>query len=414
MCEMAEEALRSGALGISTSRTLGHVVPDGRPVPGTWAGSDELLAFGDVLQRTGRGVFEGAMRLGERDDEALTNTRAEVAMMGEISRRSGRPVSYGLVQSNRRPDLYAQVIELTKQENAQGGDGAATDHGAWASASCSGCSTARRGTARLRSATSTRWRRRNGSRRSAIPQWRSRLIADGADTRSMLGPDMIFVLPAGPARYDCRSEDSLAAHAARRGVSPVEAFLDLAIESDGTVNLNMPLLNQRLDAVEAMLDDEMVTLGLADAGAHVGQIMDTSQPTFLLTYWVRERQRWTIEEAVRRLTSDTADLFGFTDRGVLRPGSYADVNVIDVDNLTLPQPEFVHDLPQWSGPLHPGLQWIRLHDRQRPDLHGPRRPHRRAHRTSCPLRRQVSGLPLRSPGRGGRSPRRRASASRPA
>ena len=74
-----------------------------------------------------------------------------------------------------------------------------------------------------------------------------------------------------------------------RGVSPVEAFLDLAIESDGTVNLNMPLLNQRLDAVEAMLDDELVTLGLADAGAHVGQIMDTSQPTFLLTYWVRER-----------------------------------------------------------------------------------------------------------------------------
>ena len=120
MCEMAEEALLSGALGISTSRTLGHVVPDGRPVPGTWAGPDELLAFGDVLQRTGRGVFEGAMRLGERDDEALTNTRAEVAVMGEISRRSGRPVSYGLVQSNRRPDLYSQVIELTKRENTRG------------------------------------------------------------------------------------------------------------------------------------------------------------------------------------------------------------------------------------------------------------------------------------------------------
>src|SRR3954452_20128454 len=120
MCEMAEEAMRSGALGISTSRTLGHVVPDGRPVPGTWAGPDELLAFGEVLRRTGRGVFEGAMRLGERDDEALTNTRAEVAVMGDISRRSGRPVSYGLVQSNRRPDLYRRVIEFTKEENANG------------------------------------------------------------------------------------------------------------------------------------------------------------------------------------------------------------------------------------------------------------------------------------------------------
>ena len=64
-----------------------------------------------------------------------------------------------------------------------------------------------------------------------------------------------------------------------------------------------------------MLDDPVVTLGLADAGAHVGQIMDASQPTFFLTYWVRERERWTLEEAIRRLTSDTADLFGIADRG---------------------------------------------------------------------------------------------------
>ena len=167
MCEMAEEALRSGALGISTSRTLGHVVPDGRPVPGTWAGPDELLAFGDVLRRTGRGLFEGAMRLGERDDEVLTNTRAEVAVMGEISRRSGRPVSYGLVQSNRRPDLYTQVIEFTKEENASGGR-FGRRRPPVASASCSACSTGRRGTALLPSAISTPWSRPSGSGRFAI------------------------------------------------------------------------------------------------------------------------------------------------------------------------------------------------------------------------------------------------------
>ena len=348
MCEMAEEALRAGALGISTSRTLGHVVPDGRPVPGTWAGPDELLAFADVLRRTGRGLFEGAMRLGERDDEALTNTRAEVAMMGEISRRSGRPVSYGLVQSNRRPDLYSQVIEFTKQENETGG--------------MVRPQTTARGIGILFGLCNrTPWDRAPAFRElrrlpaterlDAIrqPDLRKRLIDDGNQARLNLGPDMIFVLPEGPARYDCRPEDSLAAHASRRGVSPVEAFLDLAIETEGAVHLNMPLLNQRLEAVEEMLDDELVTLGLADAGAHVGQIMDTSQPTFLLTYWVRERQRWTIEEAVRRLTCDTASLFGFTDRGLLREGAYADVNVIDFDHLTLPQPEFVHDLPNGAG-----------------------------------------------------------------
>ena len=112
---------------------------------------------------------------------------------------------------------------------------------------------------------------------------------------------------------------------------------------------NWPFLNQRLDAIEEMLDDPIVVMGLADAGAHVGQIMDSSQPTFFLTYWVRERGRWTLEEAVRRLTSDTATLFGIRDRGVLRPGAYADVNVLDFDGLVLHQPEFVRDLAGDAG-----------------------------------------------------------------
>src|SRR5215217_8059800 len=234
MCEMADEALAAGALGISTSRTLGHVVPDGRPVPGTWAEADELLKFGDVLGRAGKGLFEGAMRLGERDDESLTKTRAEVALMGEISRRSGRPVSYGLVQSNRRPDLYAQVIEFTKEQNAQGG--------------MVRPQTTARGIGILFGLFNrTPWDRSPAfrdlhelapsDRLAAIrdPAWRARLIEDGEQARMMLGPDMIFVLPDGPARYDCRRDDSLAAHAARRGVSPVEAFLDLADERDGNV-----------------------------------------------------------------------------------------------------------------------------------------------------------------------------------
>ena len=222
------------------------------------------------------------MRLGERDDEALTNTRAEVAVMGEISRRSGRPVSYGLVQSNRRPDLYRRVIEFTKEENASG-------------ANVRPQTTARGIGILFGLFNRTPWDRSPSFRElrdlpaaerlAAIrdPQRRARLIADAAETGSRLAADMIFVLPEGAARYDCRDDDSLAAHAARRGVSPVEAFLDLADETDGLVNLNMPMLNQRLEAIEDMLDDPLVTLGLAEAGAHVGQIMDTSQPTFLLT-----------------------------------------------------------------------------------------------------------------------------------
>jgi N-acyl-D-amino-acid deacylase len=112
----------------------------------------------------------------------------------------------------------------------------------------------------------------------------------------------------------------------------------MLLETDGGLVLSYPFLNQRFEAVEAMLDDPLVTLGLADAGAHVGQILDASQPTFFLTYWVRERGRWSIEEAIRRLTSDTADLFGIEGRGRLAVGAFADVNVIDSTGCTCRRP----------------------------------------------------------------------------
>jgi N-acyl-D-amino-acid deacylase len=348
MCELVEEAISSGALGFSTSRTLMHRVPDGRPVPGTWATTDELLAFGDVLGRLGRGVFEAAARLGERDSEDLPKTRAEVAWMGEVSRRSGRPVSFGLTQADRRPDLYRRVIEFAKEENARG-------------AVVRPQTTARGIGVLFGLANRTPWDR--------LPEWRSlrdlsladklaalrdpdrraRLVAEADGGEQPIPADKVWVLPPGPARYDCRPEDSLAEHARRRGVGPAEAFIGLALESEGRVNLNYPFLNQDLAAVEVMLDDPVVTLGLADAGAHVGQIMDSSQPTFFLTHWVRDRGRWSIEEAVRRLTSDTADLFGIRDRGRLTVGAFADVNVIDLEALTLPQPEYVWDFPNGAG-----------------------------------------------------------------
>lgn len=348
MAELATEAMEAGALGISTSRTLGHRVPDGRPVPGTFAQADELLAFGDVLSKVGYGLFEGAMRLGERDDDRLTKTREELALMGDISRRSGRPLSYGLVQSDRRPELYSKVIEFNREENANG--------------------------AMLRPQTTARgigmiynifnrtpwdkmesWRAlRPLSREEKLAALRDAdrralLIAEADNAERVPNPNSMFVLPEGDARYDCKVEDSLSAHAQRRGVSPAAAFIDLVLERGGALNLNYPILNHQLSAVEEMLDTELVTLGLADAGAHVGQIMDTSQPTFLLTYWVRERERWSLSQAIRRLTSDTADLFGFKDRGRLAVGAYADVNVIDFDNLRLPQPEYVNDLPNGAG-----------------------------------------------------------------
>ena len=348
MVRLVDDAMRCGALGMSTSRTLMHKVPDGRPIPGTFAAADELLAFAEVLHEHGAGVFEGAMRLGERDNDDLDNTRAEVALMGEISRRSGRPVSFGLTQSNRRPDLYERVIDFVKSENAAG-------------ANVRPQTTARGVGILFGLETRTPFDRApswkelhnavNGRKLQMVRDatFRQTLINEADVHGTSIDLTGLFVLPEGEARYDCDPANSLAAIAIARGVSPAAAFIELILETDGALVANMPFLNQDLSAVESMLDDPLVTLGLADAGAHVGQIMDASQPTFFLTYWIRERERWSIEEAVRRLTTDTADLFGIRNRGRLAVGAFADVNVIDFENLHLPHPEYVNDFPHGAG-----------------------------------------------------------------
>ncbi|MFB0928255.1 MAG: D-aminoacylase [Acidimicrobiales bacterium] len=344
MVDLVDEAIEAGALGFSTSRTLLHVVPDGRQVPGTFADENELLAFGDVLGKHGKGIFEAAARLGERDrEEHLPNTRAEVAWMGEVSRRSGRPVSFGLVSSSRRPDLFRKVVEFTREENEAGAH-------VRPQTTCRGIGVIYNLLNRL-PFRNTAWKQifdmPSEQRLAAIsdPERRADLLS--ADLAAPA--DKLWIFPDGDARYDCQPEDSLQAEADRAGLSPVELFLDRCIASGGSLNLNYPILNESLESVQEMLDNPMVSLGLADAGAHVGQIMDSSQPTFYLTYWVREKQRWQLEEAIRRLTSDTADLFGIKGRGRLVEGAYADVNVIDFENLRLPQPEYVFDFPNGAG-----------------------------------------------------------------
>lgn len=349
MCALVDEAIGAGALGFSTSRTLLHKVPDGRPVPGTWAAPEELLAFGDVMGRWGRGVFESAPRLGERDGADLANTRAEIDWMADLSIATGRPVTFGLAQVDRKPELFRQILQLVAAARSRG--------------------------ATMRPQTTARgigilfgighhtpfdgapsWRELRGlpldAKLAAFrdPDHRARLLTE-ADER---GPDAerlagFYVLGPDEPQYRHDVEASLPSVAAARGVSPAEAFMDLSLESDGRVLINYPFLNQDLGAVEEMLADPNVVMGLADAGAHVGQILDVSQPTFFLSQWARERELLSVGDAVRRLTSDTAGLFGIADRGVLRTGAKADVNVIDLDGLRLHQPTYVHDFPNGAG-----------------------------------------------------------------
>jgi N-acyl-D-aspartate/D-glutamate deacylase len=349
MCALVDEAVRGGALGFSTSRTSLHRVPDGRAVPGTYADARELQAIADVMGRLGRGVFEAAPRLGEKDGPGLPKTVAEIEMLADLSLATGRPVTFGLTQTKRSPVLHTTVLDTVAAARDRGAD--------------------------LRPQTTARgigilfclahrtpfdhrapvWRELQSldmpARLAALrdPQTRARLVADADANPSPLPFDDVYVLPEGDARYDLGPDDSLTAHARRRGVGVADAFIDLNLERDGRLLLNWPFLNDDLGAVETMLRHPASVLGLADAGAHVGQIMDSSQPTFFLTHWVRDGSLCTIGEAIRRLTSDTADLFGLARRGELRAGNYADINIIDLDAMRLPQPEYVHDFPGGAG-----------------------------------------------------------------
>ena len=286
MRDLVTEAMEGGAAGFSTSRTMLHRVPDGRAVPGTHAAVEELMAFGDVLAASGRGVFEAAPKLGERDGPDFLHTTAEIEWMIELSLAAQRPVTFGFTQTSRRPGLYEKVLELVARGRERG--------------------------ANIRPQTTARgvgilfglvhltpfdggpaWRALRGLgldaklERLRDPVERAQLIAEG-DAARTLDLASVYVMPEGEARYDQGPDDSLAAWAARRGVSPAEAFIDLSLERDGKLLVNWPFLNDDLAAVEEMLGDPSVVLGLADSGAHVGQIMDASQPTFFLTYWVRE------------------------------------------------------------------------------------------------------------------------------
>jgi N-acyl-D-aspartate/D-glutamate deacylase len=160
---------------------------------------------------------------------------------------------------------------------------------------------------------------------------------------------MAYVLVDGAVDYVHDPDNSLAAHAERAGLSAAEAFIELNRAHQGRVVLYYPGLNQSMEAIEYMIRHPTVAMGLADSGAHVGQIMDASSPTWLLSYWVRDRGVLTLEDAIKSWTSDTAFIFGIPDRGVIREGAFADLNVIDLDALALDLPEYRHDFPGGAG-----------------------------------------------------------------
>jgi N-acyl-D-aspartate/D-glutamate deacylase len=137
----------------------------------------------------------------------------------------------------------------------------------------------------------------------------------------------------------------LASVAADRGVHPVEAMIDLGLESEFRTFFLQITSNDNADDVQRILEHPRTVMTFSDAGAHVSQIINASLQTYLLSHWVRERGTFTIEQAVRMLTLVPSSLWGFADRGLVREGFVADLNVFDPSTVGACQPEVVHDLP---------------------------------------------------------------------
>lgn len=352
MGELVREGMRAGALGFSTSRTLAHRAIDGEPVPGTFAAEDELFGIGRVLGDLGTGVYELAPAGALGED--LAAPEIEIDWMRRLAAETGRPVSFVLSQINADPDQWRRLLDLCDQAVAEGVPLRPQVH-ARTTSLLLGLSTfhpfsftpAWSDIALLPVDEQVRRMQDPDFRRTALDEIAE--LHDDPIIAGFMSPDSIFQL-GDPPDYEPAPHQSVAARAAVEDCSAWELLYELLMVSDGRELLNSPILNYaggNLDAVLEMLRHPATALGLGDGGAHASQTCDASSTTFMLTHWARDREGdgLALEEAVRKMTGVTAELYGLGDRGVLVPGKKGDVNVIDFERLQLRRPEVVYDLP---------------------------------------------------------------------
>ena len=355
---IARDAMAAGAFGFTTSRTLGHTSLDGRPVPGTFAADDELFAIAQGVREGGGRVFEVAMAgISPADDGAVVAT--ELDWVGAMAERTGLTATFIVLQHAQDRDRWRREMDAARQWRAHGVDVVPLVAGrpfgillGWDV----------RHPFRLRPSYEQIAALPLAERLAALrdPHVRERILSEQPVTDD---PVQIFTqagiaafLPScyvldGDPDYEQPAERSLAAQAERAGTTVEAVAYDALAAGDGTTMLLLPLFNYadaNHDALYEQMQDPAAVLGLADGGAHCGAICDASMPTYVLTHWVRDRARGprlSLEDAVRRLTSQPAALYGLDDRGVVAPGRRADLNVIDLPRLRLHAPRAVADLP---------------------------------------------------------------------
>ena len=348
MQRLVSEGIAAGALGFSSSRTLLHKDKHGIHVPGTFAGSDEMLALGLAMKGSKHGVFELVSdHLGEDDEwqwvrHFARETGLKVTLVGTSAGAYIDDRVYRLAQAAAedgmeiRPQLAARPTGVL--HGLQSSFNVFVGHPTWASEIAPLDHAGK--LARLRD-----------------PDVRARLLAEESRFgRTAMGRDFgallwqVFPLGENPD-YEQRREDSVAGLAEARGMDPFALMYDLLLRDEGRELFYQPLGGYDrydLDYYHRVLQMPGALFGLSDGGAHCGVIADAGMASYILSYWGRDRtrgERLPLEFLVRKLSRDTAQAYDMPDRGLVAPGMKADLNVIDFDALRLHRPEAVHDLP---------------------------------------------------------------------
>jgi len=351
MAHLVAEALKAGALGFSTSRATTHVTPDGTPVASRVAAWEEIDRLVGAMAALDAGIFQ----IGP-DISGGAAQREFLARLKRVALESGRPVMFGMLSTRQgvEPNPWDYQLRIMDETVAAGGRmyGQATTRSINAVFSLKSY---------LPFEVLPGWKAVRSlplaeqKRRLADPELRARLIAEeaamkprdselqggGAATTDPRKPDYANLYPMFDVNWD---DPSVAELARRRNRHPVEVILDLALENEDRVFVQ-PLVNESPDDVLGILKHPRTLATFSDSGAHVCQEMGSSLQTHLLSYWVRQKRQFTLEEAVRMLTFDNASAWELPDRGLVRTGYAADLVVFDEATVRPRLPTVETDLP---------------------------------------------------------------------
>ncbi len=343
ICQLVRESVSEGAVGFSTSRFLGHKVPDGRLTPGTWADLRETQA---IQQAVIDGAGVGGLFQVAPDMQSRRNVELEMFSQGA---ELGCHVMYSGGAGRKGDGGVSQTAEFLARNNEGGRRVTAICH--------TRPSGAMFGLAQSTPFRNTPWKELMGlptieDRVAALrdPATRKRLVDRTRETGFTADPTLLHPMGVGEVPdYDMANQKSLAQLAAAASQDPIDFYIDRLIASEGRELWNFWAFGGSLDNQWAYMKMDHCIPMLADSGAHVGIFTDTDSPTFLLSELTRRQGVYTLPQAIHRITQASADVLGLKERGSVKEGWIADLNIIDYDNLETGYPHYVNDFPHNGG-----------------------------------------------------------------